>query len=145
MGGGGLGFDWRHLFSTLVGYIVSSWNHSDQPVISAIQEAGRTAEQRCLAGVRDHLACPEVTVNQFSFEFKFAFGITLLSVSGSLVVCWHRWCRARSSTAVFRDRVSDDSPTSADERRRLAHRQLAEIRSRSRRDVLAQQKGAGSV
>lgn len=139
MGLGVVGFDWRHVISTILGYCLSSLTHSDQALIHAVQEAGRTAEVRCLEGVKDHLSCPTGPVYQTTFEVKCAFGFTLISVAGGLIIwCWFHCCRQRITTAVVLDRDSDNSPVSADERRKLAHRQLAEIRARARRDGTAQ-------
>ena len=139
MGIGVVGFNWRHGISAVLGYLLSSWTHNPEPVVSAIQEAGRVAEIRCLEGVKDHLSCPTVVNNHFSTEFQVTIGLTLLSVSGGLVIlCWYRFSRVFSSTVTVVERDSDFSPSSADERKQLAHRQLAEIRSRRGRDGLAQ-------
>ena len=139
MGGGVTGFDWRHIISSIIGYCISSWHHSDKAVIEAIQEAGRVAGQRCLDKVQDNLGCVDSTTNHFSLEFKLGFGFTLISVTGGLVfLIWYWCCKGKSPTAVLVEREPDSSPDSLDDRRRLAHRQLAEIRSRGRRDVIGQ-------
>ena len=108
-------------------------------VIDAIQEAGHLAERRCLEGVQENLVCVDSKTNQFSLEFKLGIGITLISLSAGLgFLIWYWWCRSRILRSVPVERESDSSPDSLDDRRRLAHRQLAEIRSRGRRDVTAQ-------
>lgn len=139
MGGGVAGFNWSHIVTSIIGYCISSWTHSDKAVIDAIQEAGHLAERRCLEGVQENLVCVDSKTNQFSLEFKLGIGITLISLSAGLgFLIWYWWCRSRILRSVPAERESDSSPDSLDDRRRLAHRQLAEIRSRGRRDVTAQ-------
>ena len=47
MGIGVVGFNWRHGISAVLGYLLSSWTHNPEPVVSAIQDA------ECLWGIGD--------------------------------------------------------------------------------------------
>ena len=136
MGGQPLGGGVAHFLCTALGAFVHWWWKSKGDLEHIAFEAAELTSQKC----RDHckLDCSQVSW-QPQLQLSVSIGLTLFSISGWFILALLWWCRGHKAVAAPSGLVSEDStPTGLEEKRQLAHLQLAEVRSRRWRHGLGQ-------
>ena len=128
-----------HVLSLLLGYLAKQfWEDSkglETSLVNAVQESGQVASDRCLrACAPDPPDCGTQIIWNHSFQFHLALHLLTFTCGGGLVILlW--WCCARRSTQTSVITVSSDlSPSAAEQRRRLAQLQLAQVKARARKN-----------
>lgn len=136
MGGAPFGSGVGHLVCTLLGAGLHSWfgPQVDQDLL--VRRVASVASDRCVEHCR--VDCSQYIVEQ-QFHWRLSVGLTLFSITGWFIVVLYSWCGGRKPvSAPIVPRSEESSPSSLEDRKSLAHLQLAEVRARGQRHVPSQ-------